>query len=265
MAGLGTDWEDQQVGILADQWEVIGPGVKRFRLPGNEPVRRIITGRRNGRVGALYSWKNGGHVAHESSGEERLARVLEVHPSVTAYFGQPETILFECKGAKAPIRYTPDFLVLFGRAELRVEYKRLIDIRPPKPRPGDERAHYRFIKAALMRKKLRLVRDAYGRCGVRWTIFTDVDVAAMADLDTVDDLIANAGRPVELADLRRLTDFLRSRPHFEATLGECEEVLRDLEFPRGDILARVPERVIEIDLMAPVMGSTIVRLAEGVR
>lgn len=264
MAGLGTGWEDQHVGILADRWEQFGPGVQRFRLPGNEPVRRIITGRRNGRVGALYSWKNRGHVAHESTGEERLARVLEVHPSVTAYFGQPETIRFKREGVKAPIRYTPDFLVLFGNAELRVEYKRLVDIWPPRPEPGDERGHRRFIRAALTRKRLRLVRDAYGRCGVPWQIFTDVDVAAMADMDTVDDLIANAGRPIELPDLRRLTDFLRSRPEMEATLGECEEVLGDLEFPRGDILARVPERVIEIDLLAPILETTMVRMRGGV-
>ena len=88
-----TDWEDDAVDLLDEDWKEIAPGVDCFRLFDNEPVRRIITGHRNQKVGAFYSWKMGANVAHESDGEERCARTLDVHPAVNAFFGQPETLL----------------------------------------------------------------------------------------------------------------------------------------------------------------------------
>ena len=84
MARAPLHVEDEKIALSEEKWLSIADGVKQFSLPGNEAVRRIITGRRNGKVGGFYSWKNRAHVMHESDGEERCARVLDVHSAVTA-------------------------------------------------------------------------------------------------------------------------------------------------------------------------------------
>jgi hypothetical protein len=84
LAAKSSNWQNEPVELLDERWETIGPGVERFRLPGNEPVRRIITGHRPAKVGAFWSWKNGSHVAHESAGEEWCARIFEVDSRITA-------------------------------------------------------------------------------------------------------------------------------------------------------------------------------------
>lgn len=263
MVQFGKSWEAESLALAEPHWERLVPGVERFRLPGNEPVRRIITGRKANRVGGLYSWKNAGHVVHESVGEERVARLLEVHQSVTEYFGQPETLRVTLDGEVGSFEYTPDFLVLMGHAEIRVEYKRLCDIRPETPAPGDERGMRRYRKAALMRHRLRLVRDAYTRCGLTWDLWTDVDVAGMADPDVVDEILANSGRPITAADLERLLAILRNSPEQTATMAECEAALEDTDFARGDILSRITERLIAIDLFEPIGPDTPVKLTRA--
>ncbi|MDB5530211.1 MAG: hypothetical protein JWR51_3314 [Devosia sp.] len=266
MASQVNAWENERIKTLDERWEPLAPGVDRFRLPGNEPVRRIITGRRTAKVGAFWSWKNDAHVAHESTGEEWFARILEVHPSVTGYFGQPEQIRVTVEGQSRPVKYTPDFLVMMGFRELRVEYKRFIDIAPPATvDPRDELGRYRSEKAAKMRRRLRLVRDAYLRCGIAWRLVTDRDLAAMASKATVDEIVANAGRPVTEEDADRLVAFLAARPARSATMLECCEQLHDSEFPRGDVLARIPELVLSIDLHARIDDETAVTLTRAVQ
>lgn len=257
-------WEDQKVELAEEVWEPIAPGVERFRLPGNEPVRRIITGRRNGKVGGFYSWKMLAHVAHESDGEEWCARVLDVHPAVTAFFGQPETLRIEVEGQKQPERYTPDFLAFFGEYPVRLEFKWRSELQPPKPqRKDDERGWLIWRKAAKMRRHLRIASDAYHRAGLIWKLVTDDRLAAMADRETVDEIVRNGGRPIEPTDLQKLIARLMRSPDEGAPLSECEDLLATADFPRGDILARVQERVIAIDLQRPIMPSTHIHLIRG--
>lgn len=261
MVKLSKSWEGEPVELAEPRWERLAQGIERFRLPGNEPVRRIITGRKANRVGGFYSWKNAGHVVHESVGEERVARLLEVHPSATQFFGQPETLRVTDDADGSSFEYTPDFLVRMGNAELRVEYKWFRDIRPAKPSADDERALRRYRKAARMRQRLRLVRDAYARCGITWDLWTDVDLKRMADADVVDEILANSGRPISSQDLDRLISKLRNSPDQSATMAECEAVLVDAEFARGEVLSRITDRIVEIDLFDPIGPETIVRLA----
>ncbi|MBE7731672.1 TnsA endonuclease N-terminal domain-containing protein [Devosia faecipullorum] len=266
MVSQNNSWENEQVETLAENWEQLAPGIQRFRLPGNEPVRRIITGRRAGKVGAFWSWKNRAHVAHESSGEEHCARVLEVHPDVTAYFGQPEQIRFQVEGERRPVRYTPDFLIRFGSRELRVEYKFYDDIRPPRPDSDhDEAGWYRFAKAEKTRRRLALVAMAYRDCGIDWQLFTERDLDALASRATVDEIVANAGRPLEPADLARLVSFLAAAPGHTASMADCCMQLEASEFPRGDVLARMPERLVSIDLHETIGDDTPVTLLEAAR
>lgn len=259
------NWETQDLAERPEHWVPLGPGVECLRLPGNEPVRRIITGHRPIKVGAMYSWKNGQHVAHESAGEERCARVLEVHPAVTAYFGQPEQLRFLVEGKPKPVRYTPDFLVMFGHRELRIEYKPYDLVRPPAPaNDNDEEGKYRFEKARKLRQRLDIVAATYQRYGIEWQLVTDRDLDRMASKDIVDQIIANAGRPVPAGDLSRLIDFLK-REDGRASLQQCEQQLEASDFPRGDILARVPERIIEIDLFGAIDTESIVSLGRAYR
>ncbi|MET3897165.1 hypothetical protein ABIB57_001102 [Devosia sp. UYZn731] len=265
MAQQSSHWENERIEILDERWETLAPGVDRFRLPGNEPVRRIITGHRAAKVGAFWSWKNGAHVAHESAGEEWCARIFEVHPRITAYFGQPEKIRIFVEGQKRPFIYTPDFRVMFGYSELLLEYKVFEDIaaRPPQD-PRDQPGVERYLKAAKMRRRLRLVREAYSRCGIPWRLITDRDLAALASKRTADEIIANCGRPATSEDIDRLAAFLSAMTNRTASMAECCGQLHASEFPRGDVLARIPERLLSIDLHAQIDDDTPVSLVEAV-
>ncbi len=259
-------WESEKVDLLDETWEQLAPGVERFRLPGNEPVRRIITGRRNLKVGAFWSWKNNQHVAHESAGEEHCARVLEVHQSVDAYFGQPEQLRFLVEGQDRPVRYTPDFLIVSGGRELRVEYKPYDMVHAPVPaNDNDEEAIYRHAKSVKLRERLALIQDVYQRCGIPWRLITDRDLHGMADKEVVDEIVANAGRPMADGDLVRLVEFLANTDAQAATMGQCARLLASSEFPRGDILSRVPERIFSIDLHQEISDDTLVKLGSAAR
>jgi hypothetical protein len=229
-----------------------------------ESVRRIITGRRRNKVGAFYSWKNHAHVMHDSDGEERVARLFEVHRVVRAFFGQPETLRIRVDGQRRPEMYTPDFLVFFDETPVRVEFKYEQELRPPRCEdPDDERALYLEAKAAKLRRHLRIAADAYRRAGLVWMLITDVRLAAAADPDTVDEIVANGGRPMEESQLRRLLALLGSREPGSVTLAECEEAVRQCPFPRGDVLARIQERHISIDLCRPISETSAVNLVGG--
>jgi hypothetical protein len=260
-----NNWENQGLKQRREVWQPLVPGVERLRLPGNEPVRRIITGHRPLKVGAFWSWKNDQHVAHESAGEERCARIFEMHGSVTAYFGQPEQIRFLVEGKEKPVRYTPDFLVMLGHRELRVEYKPYDLVKPPAPaNDNDEEAMYRFEKARKLRQRLAMVAMTYQKCGIDWQLITDRDLDQMASKSTIDEIVANAGRPIDPADGERLIAFLAAQGG-SAPMAQCAEQLHHSDFPRGEILSRIPERVLAIDLHAPIDDETIVSLGESVR
>lgn len=232
-----------------EKWEVIGPGIEVFRLPEWEAVRRIITRGGGRKVGGHYSCKMRGHVVYESGPEERCCRLMDVHPSVGAFFAQPETIRVAVEGAKT-FKYTPDFLTLIAGVEVRIEVKREKDLRPPLPTdPLDARARRRWERASLVRARLRDVRSAYRRCGLLWLLLLDTGMTAMGDPEIVDELIANGGRHITDEDRIRLRD------HFVAaggtsTLGAAADVIRDADDPRGTVLARVSEGALAVDLHA---------------
>lgn len=261
MVRLKEEIESSKLELLDESWSEIGDNVEIFRLPGNEPVRRIITGRRTQKTGGFWSWKNMAHVVHESGGEEFCARVLELHPYVEFFFGQPEKIRFAVDGADRKAVYTPDFLIVSGNRNLRVEFKYHQDVRPPRPvRDDDEHGWNRFYKAARLRARLRDVRAAYRRAGLRWILITDVRLASLVRPATIHEIVANCGRPIAQSDESALLDFLARQPHRTASLAECEQQLSVSDFPRGDILSRIPERMLKISLNAPISGETRVTL-----
>jgi hypothetical protein len=204
------------------------------------------------------------HVIHESEGEEKYARLLDLHADVTAFFGQPETLLIQTDENLLPERYTPDFLVRFGTHELRVEIKRDEDINPPKPdREDDYRGWRRWEDALEMRRHLAVAEKAYQHAGLFWTLLTDIDLPMMASLETVDEIVANLGRPLPAEPWGRLSAFLISQPAMTATLENCERVLAERDFARGDILSRIPERRLKIDLLREIGPATPVTLIQG--
>lgn len=230
-------------------FEHLGPGVEVFRLPDWEAVRCIITRGGGRKVGGHFSWKMAGHVVYESGSEERCARLMDVHPSVEAFYAQPETIRVSNDGAK-PFRYTPDFLALISGVEARVEVKRERDLRPPPPEnPLDERGRRRWERARDMRARLRDVRAAYRRCGLLWLLLLDTGMRAMGDPEIVDELIANGGRHITEADRVRLRDHLVAAGG-TSTLGAAADVIREAADPRGTVLARVSEGALAVDLHA---------------
>lgn len=250
--------EDEKIDLATAVWKTIAPGVERFRLPSGEPVRRIITGRKTSKVGGFYSHKNRGHVVHESDGEELCARVLEVHWAVRSFAGQPETLRIQVED-RDPEIYTPDFLADIGGLEIRIEFKWWKDLWPPRPLDGDARAVEVWEAAAETRRHLRAARDAYRRADLLMLAVTERHLKAMADLAVVDEIVANSGRPIDPEDRERLLRHLRAGP---SSLIDCEECLRNSEFPRGDVLSRIPERLLRIDLYSPIGPETIVSLVE---
>jgi hypothetical protein len=266
MAQHTSAWENERIEMLEEQWQPLVPGVDRWRFPGNEPIRRLIAGRRVAKVGAFWSWKNAAHVAHETTSQEWCARIFEVHPSVTAFTGQPEKLRIEVEDQENPITYTPDFRVMFGHAEVFVEVRRFDDVAPPPPvDAGDDTGMKRYLKGARIRRRLRIVREAYHRCGIAWRLITDRDLTAMASKRTTDEIIANCGRPVTDDDVDRLIGFLLAQPNKTASMAECCQQLQASDFPRGDLLARIPERLISIDLHAEIDDETPVSLLETAR
>jgi hypothetical protein len=129
---------------------------------------------------------------------------------------------------------------------------------PAMPDPKDEYALLRWTEAVEMRAKLRRVREAYRRAGLLWVLLTDVELAKAASASVVNELIANFGRPIAEDDLGRLHAELSHSGSLP--LGKCEELIREGNFPRGELLSRVPENLISIDLRQPISVDTVVHI-----
>lgn len=261
--------EDAALRITEKTWEALAPGVLCQRYPGNEPVRKILTGRRNRKVGGFYSFKMKRHIAHESEHECRLAKIFELDPNVIAYWGQPEKLKIALDGdeitpdGRDRMIYTPDFLTMIGGQAVRFEFKLWSDIRPEPPkRPGDERAKILCEEAKATRRRLRIARQAYRLSGLAWFCLTELELEAMADEQTVGDIVANGGREIDPDDLARLLDALSKAPGKSLALGECEQMIQKSDSPRGAILARIPERLLHVDLTDTITSQSTIRLVE---
>ena len=123
--------------------------------------------------------------------------------------------------------------------------------------PGPEAGGEREVPS------LREAKAAYERAKRIWVLITDVRLSATADPETVDEIVANGGRPIEPGACSRLLDHLKQSPNGSAPLAECERVIGESEFPRGDVLARIQERLIWIDLKQPITPETAVHLVKN--
>jgi len=249
-----TEWESQeQVPNVPDDWHDIAPGAKYRTLSARQRVG--LKGRRGAKVGAFYSWKNLAHIPHMVLAEERCARTLDVHPDVISYEGRPEEIELEVPGLPGLRKYTPSFLVQYRTETVRLQYCRLPDLRTT----GNPKSQRRAESQRLL---FQAVQEVYRRIGWHWILFTDEDIADVADPETVDEIVANGGRPIDPMLWELLEEHLRKSPD-GVPLLECEELIRSRSsFPRGDILARVQERRIWVDLKRPISPTTIIRLVD---
>ena len=259
--GMTSNASRRRAKKLSRDWQPFCEGVDVFRFGSNEAVREIITGRRNHEVGGHFSFKMGHHAIHESGIEDRGARTFDCLFSIHSYFGQPETIRLNLNPGFPGEIYTPDFLVEDDWGYVRYEIKELKELHPPEPLPGDERAILKCIEAATLRARLRRIRAAYAKAGVRFEILTDVHLLKVADPEVVDEIIANAGTPITPDDLGRLECALLSA-HGLLSLGACEDLLREAKFPRGTILSRIVDRNLQIDLMKPISRDTKTRIGD---
>jgi len=241
-----------------EKWVRIHPDVEIFR-PEEGPARDVLDGRRTLVVTGHFSYKMMSHVPCEGRGEERVARALDCIHLAKRFYGQPESIRFAVDPDVGTEIYTPDFGVQFDRGYVRFEYKRLEDLWPPVPDPKDEYALRRWTEAEDMRAKLRRVREAYRRAGLPWALLTDVELAKAASASVVNELIANFGHSIAEDDLGRLRAELSLSGSLP--LGRCEELIREGEFPRGELLSRVPENLISIDLLQPIGVNTVVHVS----
>lgn len=267
-----SEWIDDGEESFPEEakWEPIAPGVERLCNPDGGPVRTIGTGRRNHKVGSFYSYKMEGHVAHESEFECTLAKIFEVHPDVSRFYGQPETIRISTQGDEIveggtgpKLIYTPDFLTVFCGPEVRFEFKMAEALNPAPPTSEDDkRGHMRAEEAAKLRRKLRFVRQGYLDAGLNWICLTEIELGKMADATTIGDIISNGGREIEPDDLQRLVSFLDATPGRAMPLGRCEELITVSDFPRGAILARIPERIVHMDLDCKISAETLIHLTE---
>jgi hypothetical protein len=240
-----------------EKWVRIHPDVEIFR-PEDGPARDVLDGRRTLVVTGYFSYKMMSHVPCEGRGEEKVARTLDCIHLAKRFYGQPESIRFSVDPNIGTESYTPDFGVQFDRGYVRFEYKRLEDLWPPLPDPKDEYALLCWTEAEQMRAKLRRVREACRRAGLPWVLLTDVELAKAASISVVNELVANFGRPIAEDDLGRLRAELSHSGSLP--LGKCEELIREGEFPRGELLSRVPENQISLDLREPISVDTIVHI-----
>jgi hypothetical protein len=268
------EWTDEELSVREGdgEWETIAPGVERMRLPDNDPVRKIVTGRRNNRVGKIFSHKMGVHVAYESDHSGKMADLLDVHHLVPKFWGEPETLRIKLTGDRIDpfgnesMIYTPDYLVPLSDVPVRFEFKMLSDIRPKKPKKAnDVRGWLMWEEAKKTRRRLRIARQAYQDAGLVWALMTDVDLKAIADEETVFQIVANSGVDIDEDDRDRLLAALRHVDGKCLPLGECEALIKNSEFPRANILARIPERLLRIDLTEEITTDTLVHLLESPR
>jgi hypothetical protein len=261
--------EDEfEIDQIDGEWQDLAPGVRRKAFAGNDPVRRILTGHRDREVGGFWSYKMNAHAAHESESLERRAFALqECHPKVEAFYGQPEAIEIRVddervspRGRKI-VRYFLDDLSIIGGLEVRMEIKPLELLQPAKKcDPDDERGVRRHERAAKLRRKLRLVRQAYRLSGLVWMPLTEREMDAVSHPDVVEDIVSNGGREIDGDDLARVCAALAASPDRRLPMHHCEELVRASDFPRGALLARIPERVLSIDLREPIDDATMVQL-----
>jgi hypothetical protein len=261
--------EDEYVFDQIDgEWQDLAPAVRRKAFAGSDPVRRILTGHRDREVGGFWSSKMKAHIAHESEGWERRAFGLqECHVKVEAFYGQPEAIEIRVDGeqisqkGKKIVRYYLDDLSIIGGLEVRMEIKPLELLQPArKLDPNDERSVRRHEKAGKLRRKLRLVHQAYRMSGLIWMPLTEREMDAVSHPDVVEDIVSNNGREIDEDDLARVCTALAASPARRLPMHRCEELVRASDFPRGALLARIPERVLSIDLREPIDDATMVQL-----
>jgi hypothetical protein len=250
------------------EWEHLAPGVRRKVFPGVEPVRRIITGHRDREVGGFWSYKMNQHVPHESEGWERRGFALqECHRDVDAFYGQPEALEIRvdgdtvCAGGKKIVRYVVDDLSVIRGRDVRIEFKPLLLLQPSeKLDPKDKRSVDTHERARKLRRRLRVVHQAYRLSNMFWMPVTECEMDGMANPDVVEDIISNGGRDIDGDDLARLRRALAGAPDKQLSMDRCEKLVRASEFPRGAILARIPERILSINLLEPITEKTMVHL-----
>ncbi len=254
-----TKATQKRANVRGRDWKPLCQGVEIFRYDDGAPVRDVLDGRRSLVVCGHYSYKTLVHVPCEGHGEENVARALDCIFPVKHFVGQPETIRFSIDQSGAET-YTPDFGVRFKYGYVRIEYKRLGDLWPPAPDPKDEYAAFRWNEAEKTRAKLRRAREAYHRAGLRWILLTDVATAKIANTSVVNEIVANCGWPIAEDDLGRLrTELSQQGP---LPLGKCEELIREGEFARGELLSRIPENTISIELRRRIDPDTTVHLSK---
>lgn len=239
-------------------WTALCDGVEVFRLEANEATRRVITGRRNHVVGGHYSMKMNGHIVHEGGIEERFVRVCDYVLGVKRIWAQPETIRMNVFPEFANEIYTPDFLVEHDAGFVRYEIKEWRELRPPRPTVGDEKAQKRWDDAVLLRARLRRIREAYRRAGLPFRVITERGIGLRwGDRDVVDEIAANDRWDIEPEELDRLVTALNEAGG-SLPLSRCQALFEEAPHPRGVVLSRIPERIVYIDLFAPIGPETIV-------
>lgn len=239
-------------------WAMLCEGVEVFRLEANEATRRVITGRRNHVVGGHYSMKMNGHVVHEGGFEERFVRACDYVLSVKRIWAQPETIRMSLFPEFVGEVYTPDYLVEHDAGFVRYEIKEWRELRPPKPAEGDERARKRWEDARLLRARLHRIREAYRRAGLEWRVLTERGIATRwGDPEIVDEIAANDRWDIEPEELDRLVTALNDAGG-SLPLSRCQALFDEAPHPRGVVLSRIPERIVRIDLFAPIGPETII-------
>lgn len=262
------EWADEPSKSVDENWCSVAPGVRRLALKGNAPVRAILTGHRDREVGGFWSFKMRSHIPHESEDWERRGiKRQEVDFRVERYYGQPERLEIRVDGeairqdGSEVITYTVDTLVEIAGVEVRFEFKPREMLQPSrKLDPDDPKSVREHERARKLRRKLRIVQQAYRASGLLWALLTERELNGMGNPDTIDDIISNGGREIDREDLGRLCSTLNLAPGRCLPLGQCEELVRSSDFPRGAILARIPERVLSVSLFEPITPDTQVIL-----
>jgi hypothetical protein len=262
------EWADEPSKPVDENRCSLTPGVRRLALQGNAPVRAILTGHRDRQVGGVWSHKMRAHIPHESEEWERRGiKIQEVDVRVENYYGQPERLEIRVDGetiredGSEVFTYTVDSLVKIAQVEVRLEFKPREMLRPSaKLDPEDPKSVRQHERARKLRRKLRFVQQAYRASGLLWVLLTERELHEMGDPDIIDDIISNGGREIDRADLGRLCSTLNLAPGRRLPLGRCEELIRASDFPRGAILARIPERVLSVNLLEAITSDSPIAL-----
>lgn len=225
-----------------DEWRATSAVGRIVVTPDERPIRTIITGRKRIVTGSYASRKARRALPHESMVELAFFHFSEVDTAVVDYRAQPFRFEFTMDGALRSYIADCARLLADGSVEV-VELK----------------SDIRALRDADYSKKLNAVRQMCERLGWRFRIVFGSQLAEPAIRRRNVRLVQSQRTArYDTAHCHLALDLLERRSG-EVSLAELTCALGERRLGEAIAMAMMVGRLVDIDLNAPICGSSLVR------